>query len=58
MMAEWNSALRRPFEHLVDYGEWLQQVDPQLTFSKDCRGQLDVVVYKVHNVAGKENVLD
>ncbi|KAF9366357.1 hypothetical protein BGX34_004002 [Mortierella sp. NVP85] len=50
MVAEWNSALRRPFEHLAAYGEWLQQVDPQSMFSKDCRGQLDLLIYKIHNM--------
>ncbi|KAK3814247.1 MAG: hypothetical protein J3Q66DRAFT_346033 [Benniella sp.] len=55
MVTKWNSALRRPFEHLADYGEWLQQVDPQSIFSKDCRGQLDLLIYKIHNVTVVDN---
>ncbi|KAG0228487.1 hypothetical protein BGX31_006568 [Mortierella sp. GBA43] len=49
VLAEWNSALRQPFEHLTSYGDWLQRVDPHSSFSQDCRTLLDGVIYKIHN---------
>ncbi|KAF8930376.1 hypothetical protein EDD21DRAFT_421415 [Dissophora ornata] len=50
-LAEWDSALRQPFEHLTSYDEWLQRVDPQSKFCKEYRTQLDGVIHKVKMVA-------
>ncbi|KAF9963327.1 hypothetical protein BGZ65_004365 [Modicella reniformis] len=50
MVAEWNSALRQPFEHLTSYSEWLQRIDAHSSFSKDCRTRLDSLIYKTSSV--------
>ncbi|KAF9316518.1 hypothetical protein BG003_001877, partial [Podila horticola] len=49
--AEWNSALRQPFEHLVMYDEWLQRIDPQSKFSKDYRSHISGLTYKIKMVS-------
>ncbi|KAF9998081.1 hypothetical protein BGZ80_006864, partial [Entomortierella chlamydospora] len=46
-LAEWDSALRQPFEHLTSYDEWLQRIDPQSKFCKDYRSQLNGVIHKI-----------
>ncbi|KAG0043120.1 hypothetical protein BGZ83_011808 [Gryganskiella cystojenkinii] len=48
--AEWNSALRQPFEHLVQYDEWLVIIDPQMHFCEDYRSQLHGLIYKIKMV--------
>ncbi|KAF9347636.1 hypothetical protein BGX26_000895 [Mortierella sp. AD094] len=50
-LAEWDSALRQPFEHLISYDEWLQRIDPQSKFCKDYRSQLNGVIYKTKMAA-------
>ncbi|KAF9188481.1 hypothetical protein BGZ51_000570 [Haplosporangium sp. Z 767] len=48
--AEWDSALRQPFEHLSTYAEWLQRIDSQSKFCKDYRSHLNGLIYKVRMV--------
>ncbi|KAF9100489.1 hypothetical protein BGX27_000369 [Mortierella sp. AM989] len=48
--AEWDSALRQPFAHLINYDEWFQRIDPQSEFCKDYRSQLNSVIYKIKMV--------
>ncbi|KAG0031275.1 hypothetical protein BGZ82_007063 [Podila clonocystis] len=49
--AEWNAALRQPFEHLAMYDEWLQRIDPQSKFSKDYRSHISGLTYKIKMVS-------
>ncbi|KAG0088307.1 hypothetical protein BGZ93_010484 [Podila epicladia] len=49
--AEWDSALRQPFEHLAMYDEWLQRIDPQSKFSKDYRSHISGLTYKIKMVS-------
>ncbi|KAF9208392.1 hypothetical protein BGZ59_010663, partial [Podila verticillata] len=48
--AEWESALRQPFEHLAMYDEWLQRIDPQSKFSKEYRSHISGLTYKIKMV--------
>ncbi|KAG0263556.1 hypothetical protein BG011_008620 [Mortierella polycephala] len=48
--AEWDSALRQPFEHLSTYAEWLLRIDPQSKFCKDYRSHLNGLIYKIRMV--------
>ncbi|KAG0319314.1 hypothetical protein BGZ99_005157 [Dissophora globulifera] len=50
-VAEWESALAQPFEHLASYDEWLQRVDPQARFSAECRARLNSVISKLKSTA-------
>ncbi|KAG0299404.1 hypothetical protein BGZ98_010080, partial [Dissophora globulifera] len=50
-VAEWESALAQPFEHLASYDEWLQRVDPQARFSAECRARLNSVISKLKTTA-------
>ncbi|KAF9431732.1 hypothetical protein BGZ76_011775 [Entomortierella beljakovae] len=49
--AEWDSALRKPFEHLTCYDEWLHRIDPQSMFCEEYRSQLNGVIYKIRVAA-------
>ncbi|KAF9157384.1 hypothetical protein BGX21_001734 [Mortierella sp. AD011] len=46
-LAEWDLALRQPFEHLAGYDEWFQRIDPQSKFCKDYRSLLSGVIHKI-----------
>ncbi|KAG0346820.1 hypothetical protein BG004_000741 [Podila humilis] len=48
--AEWDSALRKPFEQLLVYDEWLQRIDPQSKFSANYRSHISGLTYKVKMV--------
>ncbi|KAF9372797.1 hypothetical protein CPB97_001007 [Podila verticillata] len=48
--AEWDAALRQPFEHLAVYKEWLQRIDPHAKFNKDSLSQLNALVNRVQMV--------
>ncbi|KAG0286831.1 hypothetical protein BGZ96_009121 [Linnemannia gamsii] len=45
--AEWNVALRHPFDHLTIYNEWLQRIDPHGQFNGPCLAQLNSLVLNV-----------
>ncbi|KAF9149991.1 hypothetical protein BG015_008198 [Linnemannia schmuckeri] len=48
--AEWDGALRHPFDHLTIYNEWLQRIDPHGQFTGPCLAQLNNVVLNVKAV--------
>ncbi|KAF9548019.1 hypothetical protein EC957_007302 [Mortierella hygrophila] len=48
--AEWDVALRHPFDHLTIYNEWLQRVDPHGQFNGPCLTQLNNLVLNVKAV--------
>ncbi|KAG0280812.1 hypothetical protein BGZ95_008604 [Linnemannia exigua] len=45
--AEWDVALRHPFDHLTIYNEWLQRIDPHNQFNTPCLAQLNSLVLNV-----------
>ncbi|KAG0052195.1 hypothetical protein BGZ83_002882 [Gryganskiella cystojenkinii] len=45
--AEWDTALRHPFDHLTVYNEWLQRIDPIGNFTGPCLAQLNQLVLNV-----------
>ncbi|KAG0205914.1 hypothetical protein BGX28_002556 [Mortierella sp. GBA30] len=49
-LAEWESDLRQPFEHLSTYVEWLQHIDPESKFCKDYQAHLSGLIYKIKMV--------
>ncbi|GJJ71276.1 hypothetical protein EMPS_03626 [Entomortierella parvispora] len=48
--AEWDTALRHPFDHLTVYNEWLQRIDPSGSFTGPCLAQLNKLVLNVKGV--------
>ncbi|KAF9120459.1 hypothetical protein BGW39_011369 [Mortierella sp. 14UC] len=48
--AEWDVALRHPFDHLAIYNEWLQRIDPHSQFNAPCLAQLNKLVLNVKAV--------
>ncbi|KAF9352336.1 hypothetical protein BGX26_009841 [Mortierella sp. AD094] len=48
--SEWDVALRSPFDHLIIYNEWLQRIDPQGKFNRECLAQLNSLVLNVKSV--------
>ncbi|KAG0070125.1 hypothetical protein BGZ89_001375 [Linnemannia elongata] len=48
--AEWDVALRHPFDHLTIYNEWLQRIDPHNQFNGPCLAQLNSLVLNVKAV--------
>ncbi|KAF9096771.1 hypothetical protein BGX23_010459 [Mortierella sp. AD031] len=48
--AEWDVALRHPFDHLTIYNEWLQSIDPHNQFNGPCLSQLNTLVLNVKTV--------
>ncbi|GJJ73394.1 hypothetical protein EMPS_05752 [Entomortierella parvispora] len=48
--AEWDSALRQPFEHLSVYDDWMHRIDPQDNLCRDYRAHLNGLIYKIKMV--------
>ncbi|KAI1311605.1 hypothetical protein EDD11_003345 [Mortierella claussenii] len=48
--AEWEAALRYPFDHLTIYDEWLQRIDPQSQLNRESLEQLNNLVLNVNVV--------
>ncbi|KAF9438705.1 hypothetical protein BGZ76_005650 [Entomortierella beljakovae] len=48
--SEWEAALRNPFDHLTVYNEWLQRIDPQGNFNRECLLQLNGLVVNLKSV--------
>ncbi|KAF8936349.1 hypothetical protein BGZ47_009550 [Haplosporangium gracile] len=48
--AEWDVALRHPFDHLTIYNEWLQRIDPHGQFTGPCLAQLNSLVLNARAV--------
>ncbi|KAF9930027.1 hypothetical protein FBU30_000940 [Linnemannia zychae] len=48
--AEWDVALRHPFEHLTIYNEWLQRIDPHGQFNGPCLAQHNSLVINIKAV--------
>ncbi|KAF9431296.1 hypothetical protein BGZ94_000003 [Podila epigama] len=49
-LAEWDAALRQPFEHLAVYTEWLQRIDPFGKFNEEHLAQVSNLAQKVQTV--------